>query len=430
MGGWTPGPPYGGFSWPVTQQGLLRGLCLLQGRDRGANGGGRRECPRGPALLQVQAEVGTERGWFAESAETVSVPTLGCIRARGWGSVGGSVGAGPPPLLIHPWLPVAKCEFFNAGGSVKDRISLRMIEDAERAGTLKPGDTIIEPTSGNTGECWDRPGGSPGPGRQPAGACWPVWLASSLDRLHQLLLSGEGVWPQDQQGRPLTPHPAIPRDRPGLGCCRERLPLRHRDAREDEHREGGGRGPPPGAAPACQSWLQGRGRAGLCVPLQVDVLRALGAEIVRTPTTARFDSPESHVGVAWRLRNEIPNSHILDQVRLGAGGGRALGGRDSGGRAHWPQGCLARRQGRLDRSGLGWNGLCGGPWKCRVGVKRTKPFFLDALCVTRFPPGAPGDGILCSVPAEVPKTARAVAPVTRAAGSVPALSRAPPALWL
>nr|XP_033712054.1 cystathionine beta-synthase isoform X3 [Tursiops truncatus] len=46
---------------------------------------------------------------------------------------------------------LAKCEFFNAGGSVKDRISLRMIEDAEREGTLKPGDTIIEPTSGNTG---------------------------------------------------------------------------------------------------------------------------------------------------------------------------------------------------------------------------------------------------------------------------------------
>uniref|UniRef100_A0A8C2S4D5 CBS domain-containing protein n=1 Tax=Capra hircus TaxID=9925 RepID=A0A8C2S4D5_CAPHI len=46
---------------------------------------------------------------------------------------------------------LAKCEFFNAGGSVKDRISLRMVEDAEREGTLKPGDTIIEPTSGNTG---------------------------------------------------------------------------------------------------------------------------------------------------------------------------------------------------------------------------------------------------------------------------------------
>lgn len=46
---------------------------------------------------------------------------------------------------------VAKCEYFNAGGSVKDRISLRMVEDAERDGILKPGDTIIEPTSGNTG---------------------------------------------------------------------------------------------------------------------------------------------------------------------------------------------------------------------------------------------------------------------------------------
>uniref|UniRef100_A0A3B3Z9L8 Cystathionine beta-synthase n=1 Tax=Periophthalmus magnuspinnatus TaxID=409849 RepID=A0A3B3Z9L8_9GOBI len=105
---------------------------------------------------------------------------------------------------------LAKCEFFNAGGSVKDRISLRMVEDAERAGILKPGDTIIEPTSGNTGQC------------------------SKI-------------------------------------CVFSRY------------------------------W--------------VDVLRALGAEIVRTPTSARFDSPESHVGVAWRLKNEIPNSHILDQYR-------------------------------------------------------------------------------------------------------------------
>lgn len=47
---------------------------------------------------------------------------------------------------------VAKCEFFNAGGSVKDRIGLRMVEEAERDGRLKPGCTIIEPTSGNTGK--------------------------------------------------------------------------------------------------------------------------------------------------------------------------------------------------------------------------------------------------------------------------------------
>ncbi|MGN1085128.1 MAG: PLP-dependent cysteine synthase family protein, partial [Lachnospiraceae bacterium] len=45
----------------------------------------------------------------------------------------------------------AKAEFLNPGGSIKDRIALNMIEEAEKSGKLKPGMTIIEPTSGNTG---------------------------------------------------------------------------------------------------------------------------------------------------------------------------------------------------------------------------------------------------------------------------------------
>ena len=49
------------------------------------------------------------------------------------------------PLLL------AKVEYLNPGGSVKDRIALRMIEQAEKKGLLKPGGTIVEPTSGNTG---------------------------------------------------------------------------------------------------------------------------------------------------------------------------------------------------------------------------------------------------------------------------------------
>lgn len=55
------------------------------------------------------------------------------------------VSGGLTPLLL------AKVEYFNPGGSVKDRIALRMVEAAERSGALPPGGTIVEPTSGNTG---------------------------------------------------------------------------------------------------------------------------------------------------------------------------------------------------------------------------------------------------------------------------------------
>ncbi len=56
-----------------------------------------------------------------------------------------SVTKGLKPLLL------AKLEFMNPGGSVKDRIGITMVEAAEKAGLLKPGGTIVEPTSGNTG---------------------------------------------------------------------------------------------------------------------------------------------------------------------------------------------------------------------------------------------------------------------------------------
>merc|ERR1719318_1260921 len=119
---------------------------------------------------------------------------------------------------------LAKCEFFNAGGSVKDRIALRMVEDAEKSGMLKAGDTIIEPTSGNTGI--------------------GLALAAAVK---------------------------------GYRCI---IVLPEKMSNE-----------------------------------KVATLRALGAEIVRTPTSASWDSPESHISVAQRLLAEIPNSIILDQYR-------------------------------------------------------------------------------------------------------------------
>ncbi|KAF2729974.1 cystathionine beta-synthase [Polyplosphaeria fusca] len=116
----------------------------------------------------------------------------------------------------------AKLEMFNAGGSVKDRIALRMIESAERSGRIKPGDTLIEPTSGNTGI--------------------GLALVGAVKGYRTIITLPEKMSPE-----------------------------------------------------------------------KVAVLKALGAEIIRTPTSAAWDSPESHIGVARRLQKELPNAHILDQ---------------------------------------------------------------------------------------------------------------------
>ena len=136
----------------------------------------------------------------------------------------------------YPWVKylhsVAKCEFFNAGGSVKDRIALRMVEDAEKCGMLKAGDTIIEPTSGNTGI--------------------GLALAAAVKGYRCII-----VLPEKMSNEKVT--------------CVCKLDTRH------------------------------------CYSAQVATLRALGAEIVRTPTSASWDSPESHISVAqvspdwWRL---------------------------------------------------------------------------------------------------------------------------------
>src|SRR5258706_6197277 len=61
-----------------------------------------------------------------------------------------------PIVRIHRLAPqgvtmYVKCEFFNPLGSVKDRLAIAIIEDAERSGALKPGQTVVEATSGNTG---------------------------------------------------------------------------------------------------------------------------------------------------------------------------------------------------------------------------------------------------------------------------------------
>jgi len=116
----------------------------------------------------------------------------------------------------------AKCEFFNPGGSIKDRIGKHMLEMAEEEGRIKPGDTLIEPTSGNTG----------------------IGLAlSAAVKGYKMIIT-----------------------------------MPEKMSKEKEV-----------------------------------VLKSLGAKIIRTRTEAAWDDPDSHIEIAKKLNQEIPNSHILDQ---------------------------------------------------------------------------------------------------------------------
>lgn len=116
----------------------------------------------------------------------------------------------------------AKCEFFSAGGSTKDRIALEMVNQAEKAGRIKPGDTLIEATSGNTG----------------------IGLA--------LVGAVKGY--------------------------KVIITMPQKMSREKEV-----------------------------------ILEVLGAKIYRTPTEAKWDDPDSHISLAKKLAQEIPNAHFLDQ---------------------------------------------------------------------------------------------------------------------
>jgi len=117
---------------------------------------------------------------------------------------------------------LGKCEFLNAGGSVKDRIGKHMVLEAEKSGRIRPGDTLIEATSGNTGI--------------------GMALVAAIRGYRMIITMPEKMSREKQV-----------------------------------------------------------------------VLEALGAEIIRTPTEAAFDSPDSHIGVARQLLKILPNAHILDQ---------------------------------------------------------------------------------------------------------------------
>jgi cystathionine beta-synthase len=166
---------------------------------------------RSRARLDIMRGPATERTTVAKILDSIleAIGTTPMVRLR---TIGRNTGC---ELL-------AKCEFLNAGGSVKDRIGRRMVEEAERKGRIKPGDTLIEPTSGNTGI--------------------GMALAAAVKGYRMVITMPEKMSREKQV-----------------------------------------------------------------------VLEALGAEIIRTPTEAAWDAPESHIGVAKELQKILPNSHILDQ---------------------------------------------------------------------------------------------------------------------
>jgi cysteine synthase A len=102
-------------------------------------------------------------GAFVPSAQRTRVATLATFaKARGEGygppvdNISETIGNTPMVKINDKICPpgrtiYAKCEFFNPLSSVKDRLALSIIETAEKEGKLKPGDTVIEATSGNTG---------------------------------------------------------------------------------------------------------------------------------------------------------------------------------------------------------------------------------------------------------------------------------------
>lgn len=119
---------------------------------------------------------------------------------------------------------LAKCEFLNPGGSVKDRIGRRMVVDALQQERIKKGDVLIEPTSGNTGI--------------------GLSVAAAAKGMKMVITMPEKM---SQEKR--------------------------------------------------------------------DVLKALGAEIIRTPNPYAFDHKFSHIGIAFQLEEDLPNAHVLDQYK-------------------------------------------------------------------------------------------------------------------